>query len=106
MDCSICYEKFITHKHNNTHICPIPNCGCLICGECWIKITHKSKDLYTANIDDMPTKFDKFICPYCRIVDWKYYMNNVFDELQQHVLGMDEWKIMFNEKVFALMTGL
>ena len=54
----------------------------------------------------MPRIFDKFICPYCRIVDWKYYMNNVFNELQQKVLGMDEWGRMFDERVLSLIMGL
>ena len=96
----------ITTKHNETHSCPTPNCECLICRDCWIKITHKGKDIYTANTDDMPRIFDKFICPYCRIVDWKYYMNNVFNELQQKVLGMDEWGRMFDERVLSLIMGL
>ena len=61
----------ITPKHNETHICSTLNCGCLICRDCWIKITHKGNDIMNATEDDMPTIYDKFICPYCRNVDCK-----------------------------------
>ncbi len=61
----------ITPKHNNTHICPTPNCGCSICGNCWIKITHNGKNLIEANEDNVPSKYDYFKCPYCRQIDWK-----------------------------------
>ena len=80
----------ITPKHNNTHSCSTPNCECLICGNCWIKITHNGKNLMEADEDDMPSKYDYFECPYCRQIDWKDYMNNVFNELQVKVLGHEE----------------
>ena len=84
-------EKFknllITNKHNETHTCSTPNCECIICGDCWIKITHKGKSIHEATDDDFPNISDKFVCPYCKIIDWKYYMNNVFNELQKKVLG-------------------
>ena len=81
----------ITSKHNETHTCSTSNCGCLICRDCWIKITHKGKDIMEATIDDMPSIYDFFICPYCRNIDWKDYMNNVFNELQQKVLGEEDF---------------
>lgn len=83
----------ITPNHNDTHACSNPNCDCLICGDCWIKITHNGKglgDLDTMCLDDMPSIYDKFTCPYCRCIDWKYYMDNVFNELQEKVLGKEE----------------
>ena len=84
-------EKFknllITNKHNETHTCSTPKCECIICGDCWIKITHKGKIIDEIKDDDFPNISDKFVCPYCKIIDWKYYMNNVFNELQKKVLG-------------------
>lgn len=93
----------ITSKHNETHTCSTPNCECLICGDCWIKITHNGKDLMEVSIDDMPSIYDYFICPYCRNIDWKYYMNNVFNELQQKVLGHEEFKKIMVERVMSIM---
>ena len=90
----------ITSKHNYSHICSTPNCECIICGECWTKITHKGKDIHTIDIDDMPGIYDKFMCPYCRNVDWKDYMENVFNELQQKVLGEEEFNELYFYKVF------
>ena len=90
----------ITSKHNETHACSTPNCECLICRDCWIKITHKGKDIMEATLDDMPSIYDYFICPYCRNIDWKYYMNNVFNELQQKVLGEEEFNELFYKKCF------
>lgn len=121
MECAICFEKFfrpntqeeleimykenvknyddiikfknllITSKNNETHICSTPNCECVICGDCWIKIIFKGKDIMDATEDDFPNKFDYFRCPYCRIIDWKYYMKNVFNELQEKILGNEEF---------------
>ena len=93
----------ITSKHNTTHTCSIPNCECLICGDCWIKITHKGKDIMEATIDDMPSIYDYFICPYCRNIDWKDYMNNVFNELQRKVLGDEEFQKIIIERIMAIM---
>jgi hypothetical protein len=110
MECAICFEKFftpkskeefvnwlhnkkvnrlegnmfnllVTSKHNNNHRCYIENCQCIICGDCWDKITKQKKDNQT----------QYFKCPYCRNIDWKEYMNNVFDELQIKVLGDEEY---------------
>jgi hypothetical protein len=89
----------ITHKHNNTHYCSTSNCECLICGDCWIKITHNGKGIDEMNEDDMPSIYDYFECPYCRQVDWKYYMKNVFNELQKQVLGEKEFIKIFCEKI-------
>jgi|LauGreSuBDMM15SN_2_FD.fasta_scaffold454407_1 hypothetical protein len=115
MECAICFEKFftpnskeelvtwledkkvnrvecnmfnllVTSKHNNNHTCCIENCHCVICGECWDKITKQK--------NDGPSQY--FRCPYCRNIDWKDYMNIVFDELQIKVLGKDEYfKVMY-----------
>ena len=87
MECAICFEKVLMDKHTCSH----PNCECIICRDCWVKITHKGKDIMNMTEDDMPSIYDYFICPYCRNIDWKYYMNNVFNELQQKVLGEEEF---------------
>ena len=88
----------VTANHNETHVCSTPNCNCVICRTCWIKITHKGKD-DMATIDDMPSKFEYFSCPYCRNIDWKDYMKKVLNELQEKVLGKEEFKKIFIEKV-------
>ena len=93
----------ITSKHNETHTCSTPNCECLICGDCWIKITHNGKSLMEASIDDMPSMYDYFICPYCRNIDWKYYMNNVLNELQRKVLGNEVFQKIMIERVMSIM---
>jgi hypothetical protein len=93
----------ITSKHNTTHTCSTTNCECLICRDCWIKITHKGKDIMEATLDDMPSIYDYFICPYCRNIDWKDYMNNVFNELQQKVLGEEEFKKLFLKRLKSIM---
>ena len=78
------FKNFIiTPKHNYTHTCSTPNCDCLICGECWNKITSNGKGILEETDDDMPSIYDYFKCPFCRNIDWKYYMNNVFNELQK-----------------------
>jgi len=96
-------EKFknllITNNHNKTHTCPTPNCQCITCGDCWIKITHKGKKIYEATEDDFPSINDIFVCPYCKNVDWKYYMNNVFNELQIKVLGYDVFIDLLTSKI-------
>ena len=53
-----------------------------------------------ATLDDMPSIYDYFKCPYCRQIDWKDYMNNVFNELQQKVLGEEEFNELFYKKCF------
>ena len=90
----------ITSKHNNTHTCSTPNCECLICGNCWIKITHNLIWKKEAHDDDIPSMYDYFECPYCRQVNWKDYMNNVFNELQKKVLGEDEFIEEFYKRYF------
>lgn len=83
----------ITSKHNNTYTCPTPNCKCLICGNCWIKITNKGED-------DMPSNYDYFVCPYCRQIDWKdYMMNVVLMELQKKNLGENEFINLIYKKM-------
>jgi len=90
----------ITPKHNETHICSTHNCECVICGSCWIKITHKGKDVLDATEDDMPSKHELFACPFCRNIDWKYYMNtNVLTELQLKVLGTEEFCKLIYKKI-------
>ena len=78
----------ISPKHNPTHACSTPNCNCIICGNCWERITCGG-----TNFQDMepPSIYKTFKCPYCRNIDWKYYMNNVFNELQIKVLGLEEF---------------
>lgn len=123
MECAICYEKFytpkthkelkkmykqnvknnnfddimkfknllVTENHNETHVCSTPNCKCVICGDCWIKIAEEKYDK-NATMDD-------FRCPYCRNIDWKDYMKKVLNELQEKVLGKEEFEKNFIEKV-------
>jgi len=95
------FENYlITPKHNTTHSCPTPNCECIICLDCWIKITHNGKSIDEMTEDDMPSIYDYFECPYCRQIDWKYYMKNVFNELQKKILGEDEFIEEFYKKCF------
>jgi hypothetical protein len=90
----------ITDNHNETHSCSTPNCNCLICGDCWIKVTHNGKNIDEAYDDDIPNIYTYFQCPFCRNVDWKYYMKNVLNELQQKVLGEEAFNEMYFNKVF------
>jgi hypothetical protein len=53
--------------------------------------------------DDMPSINDTFICPYCRNVDWKDYMENVFNELQEKILGKEEFLEIFSQKILDSM---
>ena len=57
----------------------------------WYYQIDKGKYIMEAILDDMPSIYDYFKCPYCRQIDWKDYMNNVFNELQQTVLGEEEF---------------
>ena len=93
----------ITSKHNETHICSSPNCECVICRTCWFKYTHKGKDIMEMTEDDFMelTEYDMFVCPYCKNIDWKEYMNNVFNELQQKVLGEEEFIKLSSEKILS-----
>ena len=61
----------ITSNHNETHVCSTPNCKCVICRTCWIKITEEKYDK-NATMDD-------FRCPYCKNIDWKDYMKKVLN---------------------------
>jgi hypothetical protein len=90
----------ITPNHNNAHSCSTPNCACLICKNCWIKITYNGKVIYEMTEDDIPSIYDYFTCPYCMQIDWKDYMNNVFNELQQKVLGEEEFNKAFFKRCF------
>ena len=127
MECVVCYEKFfipksqeelekiykenvknnnyaeiikfenllITPKHNNTHSCSTPNCRYLICRDCWINTTEIIEDDIITNTNFL------FECPYCRQIDWKYYMNTVFNELQKKVLGEREFNAIFYKRCFT-----
>ena len=102
-----CYKEIenfknllITNKHNETRSCHTPNCECIICGDCWIKITHKGKSIDEITDDDFPNINDTFVCPYCKMIDWKYYMKNVFNELQKKVLGEERFRDLLFEKLF------
>ena len=82
----------ITPKHNTTHTCSTPNCNIIICHGCWHKITHNGKNMLEVTMNDVPSKYDLFKCPYCKQIDWKDYMKNVLNELQQKkVLGKEEY---------------
>ena len=105
MECAICFEYFPIKKIKNMHTCSTVNCKCVICLECWTKITHKGKNIMNAKISDMPSIYDYFACPYCRNVDWKDYMNNVFNQLQQKVLGEKEFNKLIREKMNKLMSN-
>ena len=94
------YNLLITSKHNTTHSCSTPNCHCLICGDCWCNITYKVKGIDEINEDDISSINNIFECPYCRQIDLKYYMNNVFNELQQKVLGEKEFIAVFYKRCF------
>ena len=106
MECGICYEKFlinktkeeyiklieenmnncndmlkldslvITPKKNTTYKCPTDCCPCIICNYCFVKLTHNGKTLEEARDKDIPNYNSKVICPYCKQVDYKYYMKN------------------------------
>ena len=52
-----------------------------------------------AKMSDMPSIYDYFTYPYCKNVDWKDYMNNVFNQLQQKVLGDKEFKKLIIKKM-------
>ena len=90
----------ITPKHNTTHSCSTPNCESIICCDCWTKITHNGKNMYQVNENDIPNIYQYFECPFCRQIDWKGYMNNVFNELQQKVLGNEDFYKVLYEKTF------
>jgi hypothetical protein len=45
---------YITPQHNTTHMCSTPNCECILCHTCFIKIKEADEN-------------DIFICPYCRL---------------------------------------
>jgi hypothetical protein len=95
MECSICYENFLDINETK-YSCPTLNCKCIICIDCWIKFTHNGKNIEEMTENDMPNIHTYFKCPYCKQINWKYYMNNVFIELQQKVLGEEEfYEIMF-----------
>jgi hypothetical protein len=91
----------ITFNHNTNHYCLTPNCECIICRDCWIKITHNGKSLVEMTEDDMPSIYDYFECPFCKQIDWKDYMNNVLNELQKKVLGEKEFNEVFYKKIFS-----
>lgn len=84
----------ITPNHNTTYKCSTQNCHAIICAECYTKITCNGKDFDDIDIDDIPSKYDTFICPYCRNIDWKIYMDKVLDDLQYKVLGKEAIKLI------------
>ncbi len=90
----------ITPKHNTTHTCSTVNCNCIICDNCWIKILCNGKTIDEAELDDLPNIYSYFKCPYCRQIDWKEYMNNVFMELKQKILPEDEFLLETYNRLF------
>jgi hypothetical protein len=99
------YNLFVTHKHSKIHYCPTPNCKCVICGICWERISNNGKSIEEVTEDDRASIYDTFKCPYCMLIDWKYYMENVFDELQKTVLGGDEYLKTLVNKYAAEMEN-
>lgn len=111
VNCSICYEKFITkdelknyydtHKDNldiekffdlkdlvlndKTYMCPTENCSTFICDKCHRKL-----------IDICEIENDEpFKCPYCRQTDWKLYFDGVLGNLLIKTIGIEK----FTEKI-------
>ena len=102
MECSLCYETFLTPKtkrefvqllnehetighflnrlitstHNTTYTCSTRNCERLFCNQCWTRIKTKGR---------IPTYYDYFTCPFCRQIDWKHYKKNVLYELREKI---------------------
>lgn len=95
------WSLIVTPSYNTTHKCYIPNCECIICDWCWTRIRYRGKDSTDATLDDIPSIYDYFVCPCCRNIDWKYYMTNVFRELQIRVLGKEEFHKLMCEKMFT-----
>lgn len=97
------FNYLITPKHNTTYKCPTPECKCIICLDCWNKVQVSNRidnDNNTHDIlDNLPSIYDKFMCPFCRQVDWKNYMkDSVLLELQRKILGEDEWlDLLYNK---------
>ena len=97
MECSICYDSL--HVTDTKYSCPTLNCKCIICIDCWIKFTCNGKNIEEMTENDMPNIYTYFKCPYCKQINWKYYMNNVFNELQQKVLGEEEFYEIMLKKI-------
>ena len=102
MECTICYETFLTPKtkrdfltllnehetidhflnrvmtptYNTTYTCPTRNCERLFCKQCWTTIKTKGR---------VPSYSHYFTCPFCRQIDWKNYKKNVLYELKEKV---------------------
>ena len=96
--------QIITNKNNPTYKCNTPKCKFIICGNCFIKLTHNGKDLEHITDNDLPTWNSTIICSYCRQVNWKYYMkNNVLDQLQRKILKKKKYiNIKMNEWGFKV----
>jgi hypothetical protein len=95
----------ITDKYNTTYKCPIPNCECVVCSDCYISI-QINDDINTEyeednEYNDIPSNNSKFRFPYCRNIDWKDYMNGVFNELQMKVLGKNKFEKILFKKCFS-----
>jgi hypothetical protein len=99
------YNFVITPTHNMTYKCPTNNCECILCCECYTKYTCNGKDMNNMTDEDMPSKYDTFCCPFCRNIDWKSYMERVFDELQYKVLGDDALNLIMKRKFPELMNN-
>jgi hypothetical protein len=103
----------ITPKYNTTYKCPTLECKCIICHDCWekVQISNRSENVMSQIYNDLdndnntyhdiPCIYDKFMCPYCRLVDWKEYMSNsVLCELQKKILGEDEYINLLYNKMY------
>ena len=92
-DSIIKFDNFlITSNHNTTHSCCTFNCPCLICRDCWNKITFPNQDTEYLDLTFENININDFKCPYCRIVQWKDYMRNVLLELKYKVLNREDFR--------------
>lgn len=92
------------HYGNKIYTCSTNKCKCVICQDCFIKLTHNGKSILSVTDEDIPSIYDYFICPYCRNIDWKDYMKNVLNELQQKVLGKEIFMEMYIDKYFPQLS--
>jgi hypothetical protein len=94
MECSICYKSVNTYNFN----CSTPNCNCILCDDCKFKLSSNGKSIDEITENELRAINIKFVCPYCKCIDWKDYMESVFQELQLKVLGEElYYEIMFKK---------
>lgn len=121
MECSICYEKFITvnsfeefkilmgsvdkkdvsgfvkfqHMINKPFICCIDTCKSICCDGCIsnIRTGGNIMDMTEEDIEELEDQtIHNYKCPFCRNIDWKGYMKTVvLNQLQSQILTDDEY---------------